>query len=158
MLLCTQGVMSTNNFFAAQHLEIYPSCSGGSPMASAPPAAESGGRRSSCSPLTTAGTGDVNKWWPTCRFSCESIRPAPLRHASFERVASVTRRPAPRCFAKLFTSNETRSTLSGRAAIAAVSNGSVWCLGMRLLLDKSLGLFRGTDGRSNDSRCLPWAV
>ncbi|CAM9392175.1 unnamed protein product [Ectocarpus sp. 12 AP-2014] len=59
MLLCTQGVMSTNNFFAAQQLEILPSSSGGSPMASAPPAAESGGRRSSNSPLrsdTTAPT------------------------------------------------------------------------------------------------------
>lgn len=74
MLLCTQGVMSTNNFFAAQQLEIYPSCSGGSPMASAPPAAESGGRRSSCSPLPAAGAGDgdANKWWPTCTSFCES--------------------------------------------------------------------------------------
>ncbi|CAN0347016.1 unnamed protein product, partial [Ectocarpus fasciculatus] len=56
MLLCTQGVMSTNNFFAAQQLEILPSSSGGSPMASAPPAAESGGRRSSTSPLRPDAT------------------------------------------------------------------------------------------------------
>ncbi|CAM9230249.1 unnamed protein product, partial [Ectocarpus sp. 8 AP-2014] len=56
MLLCTQGVMSTNNFFAAQQLEILPSSSGGSPMASAPPAAESGGRRSSNSPLRSDAT------------------------------------------------------------------------------------------------------
>lgn len=66
MLLCTQGVMSTNNFFAAQQLLVYPSCSGGSPMASAPPAAESGGRRSSVSPLSTSRAGDDSKMWPTC--------------------------------------------------------------------------------------------
>ncbi|CAN0253476.1 unnamed protein product, partial [Hapterophycus canaliculatus] len=50
MLLCTQGVMSTNDLFAARELKIYPTSSGGSPMASAPLAAESGGRRSFCSP------------------------------------------------------------------------------------------------------------
>eukprot|EP00752_Nemacystus_decipiens_P003281 g3037.t1 len=66
MLLCTQGILSTNDFFAAQQLQIYPSCSGGSPMASAPPAAESGGRRSSCSPLPASGGGDDNnKMWAT---------------------------------------------------------------------------------------------
>eukprot|EP00903_Cladosiphon_okamuranus_P015042 g13917.t1 len=65
MLLCIQGVMSTNDFFAARQLQIHPSCGGGSPMASAPPAAESGGRRSSCSPLPTSRAGDANKMWPT---------------------------------------------------------------------------------------------
>lgn len=64
MLLCTQGVMSTNNFFAAQQLEI-----SGGPTASAPPPAESGGRRSSCSPLPASGAGDENKMWPTCTYT-----------------------------------------------------------------------------------------
>lgn len=60
MLLCTQGVMATNAFFAARELEIRPTSSGGSPMASAPPAAESGGRRSFCSPSPATAAGECD--------------------------------------------------------------------------------------------------
>lgn len=67
MLLCTQEVLSTNAFFAARQLDAFPSCSGGSPMASAPPAAESGGGRSACSPLPMAGAGNDSKWGPASR-------------------------------------------------------------------------------------------
>lgn len=170
MLLCTQGVMSTNDFFAAQQLEIHPSSSGGSPMASAPPATESGGLRSSCSPLaTTAGTGEDgdNKMWPTCALSLSLIAlRTPFPYPSLRRVSKEGSRSPPR-FASRFTSrlaklmhhvNEARHYLAGGGCLAVAPNGLLWCAGFVVSLGNGLGFDRGNSGGSNVSGCLPRAA
>ena len=110
MLLCTQGVMSTNDFFAAQQLDVFPACSGGSPMASAPPPAESGGERSSCSPLPATGAGDANKWLPASRsrFCLQTKR----LFSSRERERSRASPLSGEVFGALHA-----ATLSARAAL-----------------------------------------
>ena len=113
MLLCTQGVMSTNDFFAAQQLDVFPACSGGSPMASAPPPAESGGERSSCSPLPATGAGDANKWLP----------------ASRSRFCLQTKR--------LFSSREREREIASQPVVW----GGLWCASRRHVVGASCARF-----------------
>eukprot|EP00904_Undaria_pinnatifida_P011105 jgi/Undpi1/7124/HiC_scaffold_22.g09598.m1 len=90
-----QGVMPSSKFFGPLHPEVFPSSSGGSPMACAPPAMESGGTRSSCTPRQQSAPPSVNDDGSVAgHHGCVHQQDSPGRYGA--ATGSVTGSAVPR--------------------------------------------------------------